>query len=274
MKLLTLNTHSLVEENYPQKLLDFTAAIQRIKPDVIALQEVNQPLSGEYVQKSAGYVPCQERVPLKSGNHALSVASILSDGGLKYFWSWLPIKIGYGIYEEGLAVLSRKPITRTHEFLISRTHTYRNWRTRRILGIKNEDGWFYSVHTSWWGDSQEPFSDQWKKLCGNIRGLEKVWLMGDFNNPSHIRNEGYDLITRCGWQDCFAAAQEQYGDATVMDEIDGWRDKGINGDSIRIDLILSDRRVKIRKCEVIFDGRNEPQVSDHCGVLVETSSEE
>ena len=46
MRLLTLNTHSLVEENYPQKLHDFSAAVLRLKPDVIALQEVNQPISG------------------------------------------------------------------------------------------------------------------------------------------------------------------------------------------------------------------------------------
>jgi len=274
MRLLTLNTHSLVEENYPQKLHDFSAAVLRMKPDVIALQEVNQPISGEYVKKAAGYIPSQERVPLKTGNHALNVAKLLEEGGLKYFWSWLPMKIGYGIYDEGLAVLSRKPISQTQEFLISRVHTYRNWRTRRILGIKNEDGWFYSIHTSWWGDKDEPFLPQWQKLCGNVKGLENVWLMGDFNNPSQLRGEGYDLIIKSGWQDCFTAADEKYGDATASGAIDGWRERGVNDDGIRIDLILSDRKVKIRKCEVVFDGRNEAQVSDHYGVLAETSSEE
>ena len=43
MKLLTLNTHSLVEENYSEKLSIFVKAVAEIKPDIIALQEVNQP---------------------------------------------------------------------------------------------------------------------------------------------------------------------------------------------------------------------------------------
>ena len=47
MKLLTLNTHSLEEKDYEKKLKIFTEEILKEKPDVIALQEVNQPLDGE-----------------------------------------------------------------------------------------------------------------------------------------------------------------------------------------------------------------------------------
>lgn len=47
MKLLTLNTHSLEERDYEKKLKIFTEEILKEKPDVIALQEVNQPLDGE-----------------------------------------------------------------------------------------------------------------------------------------------------------------------------------------------------------------------------------
>lgn len=45
MKLLTLNTHSLVEKNYPEKLDAFVSVISGIKPDIVALQEVNQTAS-------------------------------------------------------------------------------------------------------------------------------------------------------------------------------------------------------------------------------------
>ena len=49
MKLLTLNTHSLIENSYEKKLADFISAIREIKPDIIALQEVNQSCSADTV---------------------------------------------------------------------------------------------------------------------------------------------------------------------------------------------------------------------------------
>ena len=42
MKLLTINTHSLIEDDYRKKLDIFVDAIYRIRPDIIAMQEVNQ----------------------------------------------------------------------------------------------------------------------------------------------------------------------------------------------------------------------------------------
>ena len=42
MKILTLNTHSLQEENYEQKLNWFVEGILKERPDIIAMQEVNQ----------------------------------------------------------------------------------------------------------------------------------------------------------------------------------------------------------------------------------------
>ena len=42
MKLMTLNTHSLEEEDYEAKLHAFAEGVCRAEPDIIALQEVNQ----------------------------------------------------------------------------------------------------------------------------------------------------------------------------------------------------------------------------------------
>ena len=42
MKILTINTHSLQEENYEQKLCWFVESILKERPDIIAMQEVNQ----------------------------------------------------------------------------------------------------------------------------------------------------------------------------------------------------------------------------------------
>ena len=42
MKIMTLNTHSLAEPEYESKLAAFAGSLVQIKPDIIALQEVNQ----------------------------------------------------------------------------------------------------------------------------------------------------------------------------------------------------------------------------------------
>lgn len=57
MKLLTLNTHSLVEEYYYEKLQTFVQAVSEEQPDVIALQEVNQTIAEMPVKTAQGYIP-------------------------------------------------------------------------------------------------------------------------------------------------------------------------------------------------------------------------
>ena len=66
LKLLTLNTHSLIEENYQQKLLDFVSVVCKIKPDIIALQEVNQSVDEEKadIEISDGYYPCEQNITI------------------------------------------------------------------------------------------------------------------------------------------------------------------------------------------------------------------
>ena len=51
MKILTLNTHSLLEENYEEKLKQFAEMVKKELPRVFALQEVNQSMSAEKIEK-------------------------------------------------------------------------------------------------------------------------------------------------------------------------------------------------------------------------------
>ena len=59
MKLLTLNTHSLIEPDYEAKRKIFVDFIAREQPEVFALQEVNQtaaaPLLADPVQLRFGH---------------------------------------------------------------------------------------------------------------------------------------------------------------------------------------------------------------------------
>ncbi len=272
MKLLTLNTHSLIEKNYSRKLADFVSAISEQKPDIIALQEVNQTIcETEISEKIKNYIPCKDEIIIRKDNHIYNVAEMLYKNGIEYYWTWLPLKKGYNKYEEGIAVMSISPIIETDIVTLSNIDDYDNWKTRKIIGIrteKNPDEWFFSVHYGWWNDIDEPFQQQWKRTVNHMQKYDTVWLMGDFNNPSEIKNEGYDMIKGDNWYDSFLLAEKKDSGITVEKVIDGWQDKIKNTDRMRIDHIWCNKKTDIKSSEVIFNGRNYSVVSDHYGVMI------
>ena len=252
MKLLTLNTHSLIEPDYEAKREIFVDFIAREQPEVFALQEVNQtaaaPLLGEI---PARYYPCSgNTVLLKADNHAAAVARMLEKRGVQYHWSWLPAKIGYDKYDEGMAVFSRAPIT-------------------AALGICAGDVWYYTVHLGWWKDEVEPFAAQWETLSRAAGAKKTAFLLGDFNSEADVLGEGYDLVLRSGWQDTYRLAQQRDEGYTVVQAIDGWRDAPDAAAKKRIDQIWCSQAIAVKSTRVVFNGLQEPQVSDHAGVLIE-----
>lgn len=273
MKLLTLNTHSLVEDNYSTKLDAFVSAIAEQRPDIIALQEVNQTIAETQADViSEGYVPCVENIVIRKDNHVYKAAELLEGAGVKYYWTWLPLKKGYNKYDEGIALMSRSRIIETDVVRISETDDYNNWKTRKIIGIRTEaapDEWFFSVHYGWWDDLDEPFQNQWQKTAEYMKKYSRVWLMGDFNSPAEVRNEGYDMINSGGWYDSYTLARTRDNGITVGKVIDGWRDKVSGTDGMRIDQIWCSQKAEIASSEVIFNGANKPVVSDHYGVVAE-----
>ena len=273
MKLLTLNTHSLVEDNYSTKLDAFVSAIAEQRPDIIALQEVNQTIAETQADViSEGYVPCVENIVIRKDNHVYKAAELLEGAGVKYYWTWLPLKKGYNKYDEGIALMSRSRIIETDVVRISETDDYNNWKTRKIIGIRTEaapDEWFFSVHYGWWDDLDEPFQNQWQKTVEYMKKYSRVWLMGDFNSPAEVRNEGYDMINSGGWYDSYTLARTRDNGITVGKVIDGWRDKVSGTGGMRIDQIWCSQKAEIASSEVIFNGANKPVVSDHYGVVAE-----
>lgn len=286
MKLLTINTHSLQEENYAQKLEWFVQAVLKEKPDLIAMQEVNQSISSPLAGPGLldGFSPCEGcRIPIRQDNHAANVAKMLAQGGLNYFWTWLPAKVGYGKYDEGMAILSlQNPIAEIDTFTISQIQDYHNWRTRKVLGVRvtNRRDWFYTVHMGWWQDKQEPFLAQWKTLDKALSGKKRqspVWLMGDFNSPAEIVGQGYDCIRTFGWNDSYWMADKRDGGLTVAGVIDGWREylrDGQQMEGMRIDHIWCSQEQSVRRSRVVFNGKTEPVVSDHFGLMIETGISE
>ena len=240
MKLMTLNTHSLVEEHYSEKLETFVQAVSEEQPDIIALQEVNQTITEMPVKIAQGYIPCAEGITIRQDNHIYHATEMLKSRGICYFWTWLPLKKGYDKYDEGIALMSRSPILETEIVQTSAINDYNNWKTRKILGIRTEaapEEWFFSVHYGWWDDPDEPFQGQWQRTKDALTDHSRMWLMGDFNSPAEVRGEGYDMIRNDGWHDCYLLAKEKYCGITVGKVIDGWKDISTSSDGMRIDQI-------------------------------------
>lgn len=259
MKLLTLNTHSIIEPDYERKLDIFCEQIAKYTPDIIAMQEVNQGTNSPLAKELYGFIPCITKL-VRHDNHALRTIQKLRNNNIDYYWTWVPVKVGYSKYEEGLAFLSRSPINSACSIYISQSTDFLNWKARRLLGITVSGMQFFNVHTGWWHDDEEPFTEQWKRINEYIKG--DAWLMGDFNSPDDIPYEGYDLITNSTWKDVYAHAKIRDDGYTVTNKIDGWDcDK-----QQRLDYIFYNFDTQINKVQVMF--KTTP-VSDHFGVMAE-----
>ena len=279
MKLVTINTHSLIEENYEKKLEQFVDFVCQETPDIIAMQEVNQSVSAPVWKDSlSGFSPSIDLMPpIRKDNHALQAAVQLHANRLPYYWTWLPVKLGYGKYDEGMAVFSKKPIIEVRNFYISSFQDYQYWKTRKVLGVRVEgcDDWFYTVHMGWWDDKEDSFKEQWERFQKQLQVKElsyNIWLLGDFNSPAEVRMEGYDLIKNSGFCDTYDLAKEKDSGITVEGVIDGWRDKIHNINEVtgmRIDQIWCNHMPSVCSSMVIFNGQKTPIISDHYGVMIE-----
>jgi len=268
MKLLTLNTHSWIGNADPATYAALITDILENGYDAIALQEVNQRSSGPVVSAPAGYHATQHDIPIKENNFAYFLVQALAEKGLVYQWSWVPCHVGYVLYDEGVAILSKEPIQSVEQLQLSKKNDFRSYLTRRGLVVHTAAASFVSVHTSWWKKRwRKPFLREWRALETAVQTIQgkPVYLMGDFNNPADIRDEGYDLITKSGWHDAYTAAAVRIGSATVPPAIDGWKGNDI---PLRIDYIFSNRPQAVETYEVKFDGKKLPCVSDHYGVAV------
>jgi len=282
MKLITINIHShynkMTQEQLNNALEELSKLIIQENVDVIALQECSQTHNCDdlHVKKDVkpfdSFCPIEtDCVKVKNDNFAYLLAKNLSDQGATYYWTWTGAKLGYDIYDEGLAILSLAPIQDREAFYYSNQEDYHNWKSRKTVGICIEEAgkkmWFYSVHMGWWNDEDEPFASQIDRLQSRISDKkDEVFLLGDFNSQADIRGEGYDYVRNLGWQDTFCLARQRDDGITVPGTIDGWTEvkKGM-----RIDYIFSKNPLNVLSSRVVFQGKTEAVISDHYGVLIE-----
>lgn len=256
MKLLTLNCHSWQEEKQLEKIKYLAKIIAEKDYDVIALQEVSQKINvkGQIAKDNYVYILMEE---------------LKSLGINKYEFVWDLSHIGYDVYEEGLALLTKHKIIDYESFYISKSKEIKDYKSRKIIkakiDINNYEFQFLSCHLGWWKDKDELFIDQVDKLFRNINKGIKTFIMGDFNNNAFIEGEGYDYLLDKGVYDTYHLSKEKDNGVTVKGKIDGWVEYPENK---RLDLILVNYKVDIKSSRVIFNGENKVIISDHYGVEI------
>lgn len=266
MKVLTLNTHSWMEENPEEKFEQLAEMILKENYDVIALQEVNQRINSEPGITGDLYCPTTD-MTIHEDNFVLRLVDYLAANDAEYYWTWTFCHIGYKKFHEGLALLSKNPIL-PKDYLVAQFEDAEDHRRRPLLtGLTEIDGQMVLVcsgHYSWW--SQEGFVVEWQKTVAALKDSEyPLIVMGDFNNPADT--EGYQLVTtsELGLHDTFVSSKQQIGSYTVSKAIDGWKD---NKGQLRIDYIFATEEFVPETYQVMFDGISGPVVSDHFGVAV------
>ncbi|MFW5457222.1 endonuclease/exonuclease/phosphatase family protein [Streptococcus hyovaginalis] len=266
MKLLTLNTHSWMEEDMETKFRDLVTGILEADYDVICLQEINQLMTSQVIDSPIAYVPLSINPPIHEDNYALRLVEALKEHGRAYYWSWAYNHIGYGRFHEGVAILSKTPIE-VKDLLASDTTDPSDYHTRRALLARTEiDGRplsIVSLHLSWW---EKGFEVEWPRLAEALaKESNPLILMGDFNNPTG--NKGYQAVVNSGLDvvDSHVVAEEVSGDHSILADIDGWEG---NDQAFKVDHAFVAKDFQVASSRVIFDGEKGPVISDHFGLAV------
>lgn len=269
MKLLTLNTHSWLEDHQEEKIDQIVTQIIKMDYDIIALQEVNQLIENTNVVSDQNYCLGNDNINIKDDNFAYIIVNKLRAQGHNYYFSYAMSHIGYDKYEEGSAILSKQPIKPYSEF-VSIDRSPDNYRSRKILfgetQVNRKSIVVASCHFSWWVNNQDGFSYEWMNTKGILEQYNQpLIVMGDFNNPEGT--EGYDFVLdNSDLLDTYTKAEVKYGHHTIEKNIAGWEN---NGGKLRIDFIFASNEFKVQSSKTVFDGVNAPIVSDHFGVEVE-----
>lgn len=259
MKILTINVHAWLEKNQMEKIDILAKAIAEKQYDVIAMQEVNQLMNNPVIfddirQENYGWVLLEKLQEYTDTD---------------YYYHWSNSHIGYGKYDEGLAIITKHKLLDVDEFYCTRAQSVNTITSRRInsatIEYKGQIIEFYTCHMNLPTNQEEKMADNIQTILKRSQTDNLKILMGDFNTDAINSPEDYKMILSQGLYDTYTMAKEKDSGITVGGNIDGWSK---SKEEKRIDYILSNKEIKVKSSKVIFNGKNHPVVSDHYGLEV------
>lgn len=258
LKIMILNLHCYQEDNQDYKFSQIAKAINELNVDIVCFQEVAELWNdgmGDWDTNSAKIINDRLDQPYH----------LYSD------WSHL----GFDKYREGVAILSRHPISKPESRYVSDSHDAYSIHSRKVVMAQIKAPGFgqinvFSAHLSWWEDG---FADQFSRLCAwaaekHNGHVKSTLLCGDFNIAA--RSKGYDLVVNNHeYEDQFLAANSQGIFEKVFRVNDPyWRN--YLADDYRIDYIFLNKtsHLSVTSGQVVFTEQDYGQVSDHCGYVM------
>lgn len=260
LTILTLNLHTWQEPDQLAKfdrIADFIAANG---VDIVCFQECAQHRDAPLLADGV----------LREDNAAHLMRERLRSRGLEYGLAWDWAHYGWSQWEEGVAVLSRLPMTDSASRWVSESRSRTDaLGSRKVLRVRVEVPGFgpvdaYSAHLSW---ASAGLPTQVAALLDWIddteTGAAAVIVAGDFNDePGGV---GYEAMRAAGFGDaCEAAPPDSAPTAFVTTT---WK--------TRIDHVWTrpgTGRLVPDSTRIVFTGDREPIVSDHFGVLARFES--
>ncbi|MGT2742224.1 endonuclease/exonuclease/phosphatase family protein [Streptococcus plurextorum] len=262
MHLLTINVHAWLEEDQEAKLDILAQTIAEKDYDLIALQEVNQLMSAKAVTRD-----------LREDNYGLALLDRLRRLGRRdYSYFWSNSHIGYDIYDEGIAILTKLPVYEVDSFYCSQHQTADSILSRKILGLtvayQGQLVDVYSCHINLPDCVGEDQLDNVRQIVQRSQSGNLKILMGDFNTDALSNKPAYEAIKNLGLYDSYELALEKDSGITVEKAIDGWSG---HAEEKRLDYIFLDQERPVQSSRVIFNGKHKDIISDHFGVEVEVT---
>lgn len=275
LTILTLNMHTYQETDQDAKLDLIVQAIARLDIDLIALQENAQNRYAAVVTNIGG-------VSIKDDNMTLILQQRLQENyGLDFYFTWAWAHYGWTEWEEGLAVLSRTPLTDTTNFYISTSKSVSDIASRKVVCARTDIPRLgdtiemASVHTHWMTSlaDTEPRSQVSKvrdfmeyRLTASDLGL----VAGDYNSQPTESDPRWSLgyltmVSNSLYLDTFLEYQpaaNNMPENSIYDTVKG----DYPG---RIDYIFmrTNSLYQVLSSQIVFKAGLLGQVSDHFGVL-------
>ena len=246
MKLLSLNLHCFQEANRIEKLDKIVRFIQENDIDICLFQEAVQEKAEVKIDNI-----------IKIGNNAYYIAKAL---GYEIYFH--PLKLGFQVLEEGLAIISKFPITDPKYKTISKTKDFNHWFKRDFLSVKIKGITFYNVHLGW--DTEgEVGMDQIKKLLHSTnKHEERIFVCGDFNYSDDSNEIKY--IKKHLYSVSDIAKIDSKNNPTFHFNLDN----NSMSNNRMIDFIFTNLPLDVKCFKIVFNEEKD-YVSDHSGLYLE-----